>query len=204
MSFLKSSTSFTRFRLVDEVPADLWAAIPDKLKQFAFQDIDDIPQERSFGWVNFDDMLDTTWRLSPPEKADYITFSLRLDTRRIPPAVLKKHTRIAVQEEEARIREQGKKFVGRERKKELAEQVKLRLMSRFLPIPAEFQVVWATRSGRVYLASTQNKVIELFLDYFVRTFDLHLEQLLPYGLALSLLGDEASARLDGVESTKFL
>lgn len=78
MSFLKSSTSFTRFRLVDEVPADLWAAIPDKLKQFAFQDIDDIPQERSFGWVNFDDMLDTTWRLSPPEKADYITFSLRL------------------------------------------------------------------------------------------------------------------------------
>ena len=104
MSFLKSSTSFTRFRLVDEVPADLWAAIPDKLKQFAFQDIDDIPQERSFGWVNFDDMLDTTWRLSPPEKADYITFSLRLDTRRIPPAVLKKHTRIAVQEEEAAAR----------------------------------------------------------------------------------------------------
>lgn len=204
MSFLKSSTTFTRFRVVDEVPADLWASIPDKLRQFAFQDIDDIPQERSFGWANFDDMLDTTWRISPPEKADYIAFTLRLDTRRIPPAVLKKHTRIAVQEEEARIREQGKKFVTRERRKELAEQVKLRLMDRFLPVPAEFQVLWATRSGRVYLASTQSKIIELFLEYFVRTFDVHLEQLLPYGLALSLLGDDASARLDAVEATRFL
>ena len=204
MSFLKSSTSFTRFRVVDEVPAHLWASIPDKLKQFAFQDIDDIPQERSFGWTSFDDMLDTAWRLSPPEKADYIAFTLRLDTRRIPPAVLKKHTRIAVQEEEARIREQGKKFVPRERRKELAEQVKLRLMGRFLPIPAEFQVLWATQTGRVYLASTQTKVIELFLEYFVRTFDVHLEQLLPYGLALSLLGDDASARLDAVEATRFL
>ncbi len=190
MSFLKSSTSFTRFRIVDELPAELWATVPDKLRQYAFQDIDEIPEERSFGWVNFDDMLDASWRISPPEKAEYLTFSLRLDTRRIPPAVLKKHTRIALQEEE--------------RKKEIAEQVKLRLRSRFLPIPAEFQVVWNTQTSRIYLASTQGKVIELFQEQFTRTFDLHIEQLLPYGLALSLLGDDISARLDEVEATRFL
>ena len=137
-------------------------------------------------------------------KAEYLTFSLRLDTRRIPPAVLKKHTRIALQEEERRIKEQGKKFVARERKKEIAEQVKLRLRSRFLPIPAEFQVVWNTQTSRIYLASTQGKVIELFQEQFTRTFDLHIEQLLPYGLALSLLGDDISARLDEVEATRFL
>lgn len=204
MSFLKSSTSFTRFRIVDELPAELWTTIPDKLRQYAFQDIDEIPEERSFGWVNFDDMLDASWRISPPEKAEYLTFSLRLDTRRIPPAVLKKHTRIALQEEERRIREQGKKFVARERKKEIAEQVKLRLRSRFLPIPSEFQVVWNTQTSRIYLASTQGKVIELFQEQFTRTFDLHIEQLLPYGLALSLLGDDISARLDEVEATRFL
>ena len=204
MSFLKSSTSFTRFRIVDELPAELWATVPDKLRQYAFQDIDEIPEERSFGWVNFDDMLDASWRISPPEKAEYLTFSLRLDTRRIPPAVLKKHTRIALQEEERRIKEQGKKFVARERKKEIAEQVKLRLRSRFLPIPAEFQVVWNTQTSRIYLASTQGKVIELFQEQVTRTFDLQIEQLLPYGLALSLLGDDISARLDEVEATRFL
>ena len=168
MSFLKSSTSFTRFRIVDEIPADLWAAVPEKLRQFAFQDIDEIPEERSFGWVNFDDMLDTAWRLSPPEKAEYLVFSLRVDTRRIPPAVLRKHTRIALQEEEQRIREFGKKFVARERKKEIAEQVKLRLRGRFLPIPSEFQVVWNTQTAKIYLASTQGKLIELFQDLFTR------------------------------------
>lgn len=204
MSFQKASSSFTRFRIIDDIPSELWASIPEKLRQFAFMDIDDIAEERAFGWTSFDDMLDTEWKLSPPEKADFLTFSLRLDTRRIPPAVIRKHVRLALRDEEERIKALGKKFVGRERKKEITEQVKLRLMGRFLPIPAEFQVVWNTRTGRVYFASTQTKMIELFLDLFTRTFDLRLEQLLPYSLALTMFGEGISTKLDAVESTQFI
>jgi len=204
MSFQKASSSFTRFRIIDDIPSELWASIPEKLRQFAFMDIDDIAEERAFGWTSFDDMLDTEWKLSPPEKADFLTFSLRLDTRRIPPAVIRKHVRLALRDEEERIKALGKKFVGRERKKEITEQVKLRLMGRFLPIPAEFQVVWNTRTGRVYFASTQTKMIELFLDLFTRTFDLRLEQLLPYSLALTMFGEGISGKLDAVESTQFI
>ena len=105
MSFQKASTSFTRFRIIDDIPADLWASIPEKLRQYAFIDIDDIAEERASGWTNFDDMLDTEWRQSPPEKGDFLTFSLRLDTRRIPPAVLRKHVRLALRDEEERIKE---------------------------------------------------------------------------------------------------
>jgi hypothetical protein len=204
MGFLTASTSFTRFRLVDDVPRDFWASVPDRLKRFAFREIDDSPEERSFGWTNFDDMLDTEWRLSPPEKADYLVFSLRLDTRRVPPAVLKKHTRLAIREEENRLRGLGHKFMSREQRKELAERVRLRLTGRFLPIPAEFQVVWGAGGKRLYLASTHRKVVDLFLEYFTRTFDLHLEQLLPYSLALDLLGDDAAERLDALEPTVFV
>ena len=204
MSFQKASSSFTRFRIIDDIPADLWASIPEKLRQYAFIDIDDIAEERAFGWTSFDDMLDTEWKLSPPEKGDFLTFSLRLDTRRIPPAVLRKHVRLALRDEEERIKALGKKFIGRERKKEIQEQVKLRLMGRFLPIPAEFQVVWNMRSGRVYFASTQTKMIEMFLDLFTRTFELRLEQLLPYSLALAMFGEEISAKLDDVQSTNFI
>ena len=204
MSFQKASSSFTRFRIIDDIPADLWASIPEKLRQYAFIDIDDIAEERAFGWTSFDDMLDTEWKISPPEKGDFLTFSLRLDTRRIPPAVLRKHVRLALRDEEERIKALGKKFIGRERKKEIQEQVKLRLMGRFLPIPAEFQVVWNMRSGRVYFASTQTKMIEMFLDLFTRTFELRLEQLLPYSLALAMFGEEISAKLDDVQSTKFI
>ena len=204
MSLLGASCSFTRFRITDPVPKELWMDIPAKLKQFAFQDIDDIAEERGWGWVNFDDMLDAQWRSAPPEKGAYLAFALRLDTRRIPPAVMKKHVMVALREEEVRIKEQGKKFIARERKNELRDQVKLRLLSRFLPIPAVFEVAWSTDDNIVYLASTQSKLIELFTNHFTLTFDLELEPLTPYALAASLLDEKALARLDTLEPTSFV
>ena len=202
MGLLGTSCSFTRFRIADPVPQELWMDIPAKLKQFAFQGIDDIPEERAWGWVSFEDMLDSEWQSAPPEKGAYLAFALRLDTRRIPPAVLKKHVTVAIREEEKRIQEVGKKFISRERKKELQEQVKLRLMNHFLPIPAVFDVVWNTDSNIVYLASTQSKLIELFMNHFTLTFDLHLEPLTPYALAASMLNESQSALLDTLEPTR--
>lgn len=204
MGLMGASSSFTRFRISDPVPQELWMNIPAKLKQFAFQDIDDIPEERAWGWTSFEDMLDTEWRSAPPEKADYIAFALRLDTRRIPPAVLKKHVMITLREEEARIKEQGKKFIARDRKTELRDQVKLRLLGRFLPIPAVFEVVWATTTNTVYLASTQTKLIELFMNHFTLTFDLHLDPLTPYALAATMLDEQTLSRLDTLEPTSFV
>jgi hypothetical protein len=203
MSFLKASSSFTRFRIIDEIPQETWESIPSKLRQFSFRDIDDIAEERSFGWTNFDDMLDTAWSVSPPEKADYLAFTLRLDTRRIPPAVMRKHVQLALRDELKRIKESGKNFIPRERKKELAEQVKLRLMGRFLPIPAEFQVIWNTVQGTVWLGSTQGKIIDMFLELFTRSFNIRLEQMLPYNLALAMLGNGFSEKLDALEATQF-
>ena len=109
MGILSASCSFTRFKITEPVPKELWMEIPAKLRQFAFQDIDDIAEERGWGWTSFEDMLDMQWRSAPPEKGAYLAFALRLDTRRIPPAVLKKYVTIALREEEGRIKEQGKK-----------------------------------------------------------------------------------------------
>jgi DNA recombination-dependent growth factor C len=204
MSFLKSSASFTRFRILEDIPKGLWEDIPARLKQYAFHDIDDTVDERAWGWTNFDDMLDTGWRLSPPEKGAYITFSLRLDTRRIPPSVFKKHIRLAVQAEEAKLRGLGKNFVSRDRKLEIKDQVKTHLMKRFLPIPAEFQVIWATRDNMVYVASTQEKLLDLFLEHFALTFELRLEQLTPFVLALRILGEDVADSLDFLEPTSFV
>lgn len=203
MAFLNTSNSFTRFRITEPVPRELWARIADKLKEFAFRDIDETSDERSLGWVSFEDMLDTDWREAPPQKGGYIAFSLRLDTRRVPPAVLKKHTAVAMRAEEARNREQGKKYVSRERKKELREQVELKLRLRTLPIPAEFNVVWNTADNSVYFASTQAKMIEAFQEHFAKTFDLDLDPLTPYGLAVKILGENGLAKLDHLEPTRF-
>lgn len=203
MGFMNASISFTRYHITDPVPSELWPQIPEKLKQFAFKEIEDTAEERGWGWVCFDDMLDSFWRTAPPEKGEYITFSLRLDTRRIPAAVLKKYVTLAIREEEAKVKEQGKKYVSRERKKELKEQVQLKLRARTLPIPAEFNVVWNISSNMVYIASTQSKVLELFEEYFSTTFGLDLEAMTPYALAVRLQGEPVMDKLDSLEPSRF-
>ena len=203
MGFANSTCSFTRFRILDPVSSALWQQIPDKLKQSAFRDIDDIPEMQAQGWVSFEDMLDSEWAAAPPQKGAYIVFSLRLDMRRIPAGVVKKHLALALRQEKERMREQNKTFISRERKKELKEQVMLRLRQRFLPVPGEFNVLWATDKNEVWFASTQNKMIDLFMEEFLKTFELHLEQLTPYNLAAAMLDEESLIRLDQLEATQF-
>ncbi|MDL2317301.1 recombination-associated protein RdgC [Desulfovibrio sp. OttesenSCG-928-A18] len=202
MSFLKTSTSFTRFRISDPVPPSFWPEFVERLRRNAFTDIDELPEERSLGWVAYEDMLDVNFNLNPVEKGQYVAFALRLDTRRVPPAVIKKHLAVALRKEEAMMREMGKKFVSRDRKKELKEQVLLRLRLRFLPIPAIFEVVWNTADSVVYFASTQQKMLDAFEDLFVRSFELHIAPLSPYELALTKVKDPLS--LETIEPTQFI
>ncbi|MCL1889584.1 MAG: recombination-associated protein RdgC [Desulfovibrionaceae bacterium] len=204
MGFLKNSVSFTRYQILDDLPRNFTAELPDKLRQFAFKDIDDLPQERAWGWVCFENMLDAEWRESGPQKgADHLAFSLRLDTRRVPPAVLKKHFALALREEEGRIRAQGKSYVSRERRKEIRERVLFELNRRFLPIPAEFQVIWNLSSRRLFIATISNKALDLFEEYFLHSFGLRLERLTPYGLAAAMLQEKELDRLNVLEPTNF-
>ena len=198
VNIYSASISFTRFRVIDPIPSELLTQIPEKLRQFAFRDIDDLPEMQAYGWVCFEDMLDSEWRTAPPHKGAYLLFSLRLDTRRIPAAVIKKHLTLALKAEKEKMQEQGKKFISRERKKELKEQVLLRLRQRFLPIPAEFNVIWATDRNEVWFASTQGKMIDLFMEAFLNSFELHLEQITPYSLAETMLDEAAMSRLDRI------
>ncbi|WP_147821191.1 recombination-associated protein RdgC [Salidesulfovibrio onnuriiensis] len=204
MSIIAASCGLTRYRVIEEMTDDMLRQIPEKLHQFKFIDIDETAEERSFGWTNMDDMLDMEWTQSPPEKANYFTFSLRLDTRRVQPAVLKKHFTIALNKEMAQAKEQGKNFVSRDRKREIKEQVTLRLRARSLPIPAVFDVVWDPSNNRIYIDTTNAKAKALFEDHFTQTFDLHLEPLTPFFLAMDMLGEEAVSKLEDLDPTIFV
>lgn len=201
---MSASVGLTRYRIVEEdIPSALWHEIEDRLKRNAFRDIDNSAEERSFGWVSFDNMLDPDFALCPPEKGPYLAFTLRLDTRRIPPAVMKKHVTVALNQAMQAMREQGKKFLTKEQKTEIREQVELRLRARSLPIPACFDVVWDTTSQQVWIASTQPKLTDLFEELFTHTFGLHLEPSTPYFQALKDLGAVRQVDLDGFEPTLF-
>ncbi len=204
MAFTSASTSFVRYRVPQQIDQPFWGEVLDRLKRFAFVDIDNNSDERSSGWVCFDDMLDTNWETAPPEKGAYITFSLRLDTRRVPAAVFKKHFQIALKDLKEQVRQSGKKFVSKDRKTELREQVLLRLRSRTLPVPAYFEVIWNTDSQIIFLGSTRDKVCEMFEELFHKTFGIHLERQTPFWLGLQLAGKEARGQLEAMEPISFI
>jgi len=203
VGILSSSGSFTRYAVLEELTGQLTAELPERLARHSFRDIDNTTDERSFGWVCLDDWLDSFWRAAPPEKAHYLAFSLRLDTRRVPPAVFKKHFLLAVKAEKESLKEAGRTFITKDRKQELKDQVMLKLRSRFLPIPAVFDAVWNLRSNRVYLATTNSKVRNLFEDHFVASFGLNLEPLTPYFLARRTVDASRHAMLDDLEPSAF-
>ncbi len=203
MGFASSSCSFTRFRILDPVTDEIINQIPEKLKQYCFQDIDDIPEPRAHGWVCFDDMLDSAWLVAPPQKGNFFFFCLRMDTRRIPPGVIKKHLELALRDEKRKASENNHKFIPRERIREIREQVLLRLRQRFLPVPAVFDIIWNLSDNEVWFASVQSGMIDLFMEVFLSTFGLHLEQMTPSNLALEILGEEAAERLDMLTETFF-
>lgn len=204
MGFMAASASFSRFRVTEPVSESLWAEIPNLLKEFAFRDIDHTADERSFGWVSFEDMLDTSWSQAAPYKGTYVVFGLRLDTRRISPAVMKKHFTVALNAEKETLKERGIKYVSRDRKKEIKENVRLQLLSRSFPIPALFDVVWNTEANLVYFGSINNKVIDMFGKLFATTFNTHVELLTPHAAALHFLGAETGGELDQPEPTRFI
>jgi DNA recombination-dependent growth factor C len=204
VGFLSARTGLTRYKLPDAAGDNVLSEILRRLQRFAFVDIDQSMEERSFGWVCFDDFLDVDWLSAGPEKGPYLAFSLRLDTRRIPPAVFKKHWLIALKQMQAQMAEQGKRFVTKDQKTELRQQVRQKLLFRSLPIPAVFDVVWSVRENRVYLATINNKIRTLFEDLFARTFEAQLEPLTPVNLSLELLGLGAEGHLHSFEGADFL
>ncbi len=203
MGILSTSGSFTRYAIVEEMTGQLTSEIPDRLAKFSFRDIDGTADERSYGWVCLEDWLDSHWRAAPPDKAHYMTFTLRLDTRRISPAVFKKYLTLAIKAEKQAMKDEGKGFLSKDRKQEIKDQVKLKLMAKSLPVPAVFDVVWNLRNNRVLLATTNSKVRLLFEEFFTLCFGLNLEPLTPYFLARRLVDASKHAMIDDLEPSAF-
>ena len=155
------------------------------LAQYGFSPIDESPEDKAVGWVNFDDMFDSSWRVSPPQKGAYLAFSIRMDVRRIPPAVLKKEFKKALQKEEAANLESGKKFISRARKKELREIVSLRLKSNMVPTPKVIDVVVDEGRATVYITTTVPKEVETFQELFLRSFGIQADTIDCYLAAVA-------------------
>lgn len=191
MGLLANTVSICQFTVVGALPADNlleWAG--NRLQQHAFQSIEGGSEEQSVGWVQLDDFEATDFALPGSYSRDhYLTFSLRRDRRRVPAGLLKAHLERA--EQQFLAEHPGLQRVPKPKREELREAVRGALLARTLPVPATFDAVWDTRTGRLTLATLNSQVVELFENLFKTSFDgLRLIAVHPMARAAGLQ-DEA-------------
>ena len=188
MSFLTGSASFVRFSVEGNSPEPFWDKVAERVTATAFRDIDDTIDEYSIGWVSVVDMFDADFNFASYAAADYVVLSMRVDERKVSPAVLKKF----VSKEEARIRrEREVPKLSRSERLEIKERIHSELIRKALPIPAVYDLVWNPAEFMVYFFSTNRKAIAQVEELFKETFDLHIALEIPYSTAIRLAENNA-------------
>ena len=201
MGFLKGSASFVRFETEGQLPEDALDFIAERIKGYAFRDIDDSYDEYSIGWVSVVNMFDSSFAYASYAVGDNIVLSLRVDERKVSPAVLKK----MVQKEEERVRQEKQlPKLSRGMRVEIRERVKSELTKKALPTPAIYDLYWNLTDNTVYFFTTNKKMHAVLEDFFKEVFGLTLRQRIPYLLGLSLLDENEAARLDSLTPQLFI
>ncbi len=187
MGFISGSASFTRFSIEGELPENPMEFIAQRIAAYSFKDIDDGIEEHSVGWVSVANMFDASFRYASFMNGDYVVLSLRLDERKVSPAVLKKF----VQKEEERIkREKQIPRLGRAARVEIKERIKTELTRKAMPVPTVYDLVWNLSESTVIFFTTNRKAHALLEDIFKDCFGLLLIHQIPWVTAQYLLDPE--------------
>lgn len=201
MGFLKGSASFVRFSVVGELPENSLDFIAQRVIAFSFKDIDDTYDEYSIGWVSVLNMFDSQFAYASYVAGDYITLTLRIDERKVSPAILKK----IVQKEEERVRhEQQVPKLSRSMKVQIKERVRTDLMRKAIPLPSTYELCWSLSDATLLFFSTNKKAHAILEDFFKESFGLLIRQQIPYTTAEHLLDEDLLEKLERLSPEIFV
>jgi len=202
MGLIKGTLSLTRYRVKEEPPETLTDEyITERLTKNAFVDIEHAPEERSLGWVEFMNHLDSNFNPATYRFGGLLSFTLRLDTRKLSAKAMGRYYAIR----EAQYLEKTGRRPNSLAKKELKEAVKSELMRRTLLNTELMEVAWLYQENEIWLAATGEKRRETFEELWGRTFGLSLQMLVPITVGLEVLaGGLRKALLDSKASPIWL
>ena len=158
--------------------------IAQALNTHSFTPIDEGTEEKSVGWVNLHDPSVTSFTDTGLFcVGHHLAFSLRMDQRKVPAAVLKERCRLA---EELWLQEQpGLTRVPKQRREEIKDAQRAKLLAQLPPVPTVYDVVWDLGTGIVTFCNLSQRAIELFQDLFKRTFEgFGLRYITPFDRAV--------------------
>lgn len=177
MGLMKGSMTFSRYRVKGDLPAEFRPFFDRQIKKYAFQDLTASAEEQAFGWTCLENPLDTAFQQARYSAGDFFYFSLRLDKKSVPPALLRLK---CLEEERKSLKDSGKKRLFREQAKEIKERVFLHLLTRAYPVPSFYDILWSVSGGWLLVGSHADKVFEIFEDLFKLTFNARLAPCLPW------------------------
>jgi len=192
MALLSNSSSFVRYSVSGEMPENFWDFAAERIRAFAFRDIDDNFEEKSIGWVSVRNMFDSAFAYASYMAGDYIVLALRIDERKIASAVLKK---FCMKEEERVKKEKELPRLSRGHRQEIKESVKLMLLKKALPTPSVYDLCWNLSDSTLYFFSTNKKAQEILENFFKETFNLTLTLQIPFLTAEHLVAEENQGAL---------
>ena len=177
MGLLKGSLTFSRYRVKGELPAEFRPFFDRQIKKYAFRDLTASAEEQAFGWTCLENPLDTAFEGGRYCAGDFFYFSLRLDRKSVPPALLRLK---CLEEERKSLKDSGRTRLFREQAREIKERVFLNLLTKAHPVPSFFDVCWSVPGGWLLVGSHADRVFEIFEDLFKITFNARLTACLPW------------------------
>ena len=201
MSFLKGTASFVRFAVEGSLPENPLDFVAKRISAFSFKDIDETYDEYSIGWVSIINMFDSQFKYASYVVGDYIILTMRIDERKVSPAILKKF----VQKEEERVRQERQvPKLSRSVKVEIKERIRTELLRKAIPVPSTFELYWNLANATLLLFTTNKKIHSVFEDFFKESFSLLVRQQIPYVTAEYLVGEEMISRLENLSPEIFV
>ncbi len=200
MGMLSSSSAIVRYRVEGRVPDPFVDTIRDSLKRDTIQEIDKDPCEKVCGWTSFQTPFAPQFDDSSFMVGEYLVFSFRIDTKKVPSKVVKKNYEI----ETAKIlADTGREFLSKNEKKEIKERVKDVLLLRIPATPNQYDVVWNYEHAWLWFFCSSKSAIEEFESLFLKSFGLSLIRMFPFTLGdLSAgLSDDERDRLQKITYT---
>lgn len=178
MSLLQGTLSLRRFLVLGPIPDE--KELLDGLEQDHFRPFEDGMEEERVGWCDWRNPL-----IVPPDK-DWVSqerfaiFGLRLDTRRVPAALLKAHVDLRLQK---LMKEKDLAFIGKEARISLQDEVKVELLKKVLPTPKVVEVAWDLKGGVLWTTASSSKTQGALTGLFMKSFGCELQPLAPLLLA---------------------
>ncbi len=199
MGFMANTVSIYQYTVKGDLPANETGEwIRQCLEKSQFKPIDITPDSESVGWVRFNDHMNSDFATEGDFKfEDYCIFTLRRDQRKVPPAVLKN---LLEQECAQWLGERPQLHrVPFRKKAEMRDDIQAALLSRTLPVPSVYDVLWNIATKTVSVSTISTKVLDLVEEEFAKTFEgLSLTPIHPVARAKMVLEEDLHEAMDRV------